>query len=103
MLAPSVVGLGGVTFVPYKGLDVQSYRSHSFKLQNANISDPCVTGAKIEFENDDEMTQVWVEYNMMKPSDLSEEELHANNSVETIVSHSSKIANDGSVFQPKNS
>lgn len=62
-----------------------------------------MTGAKIEFENVDEMTQVWVEYNMMKLSDLSEEELYANNSVEITGSNSYKIANDGSVFffQPK--
>ena len=37
----------------------------------------------------------------MKPSDVSEKALHANNSVETLGSNSSKIANDGSVFQPK--
>ena len=35
----------------------------------------------------------------MKPSDVSEKALHANNSV--LGSNSSKIGNDGSVFQPK--
>eukprot|EP00956_Cyclotella_meneghiniana_P033944 scaffold100591_cov30-Cyclotella_meneghiniana.AAC.1 len=104
MLTPVVIGLGGVRFVPYKGQCVQSYRSNRFDLQIAHVSDPGVNGARIQFEEDDEMTQVLVPYNMMKPSDLSEVEIFTTIHDETTSSHFNKIANDGSYFQPhKNS